>query len=74
MPTECADHAGLNGPFKLMETDKQRIAYVEVQNVSRLHTARKHVRELELKYGIIRAQALSPSASLAFIEQLLGER
>lgn len=74
MPMDCVDHAGLNGPFKLMETDKQRIAYAEVQAISRLFTERKHVRELELKYGIIRAQALSPSASLAFIEKLLGER
>ncbi|MBY8880541.1 helix-turn-helix domain-containing protein [Streptomyces sp. PLK6-54] len=65
MPTACAEHAGMDGPFTLMETDQgQRIAYVEVQRVSRLHTDRKHVRELELKYGIIRAQALSPSASL----------
>lgn len=75
MPTETAEHAGLSGPFTLMETERgQRIGYVEVQDVSRLHTERKHVRALELKYGLIRAQALSPSASLAFIEQLLGER
>lgn len=75
MPTGCDDHAGLSGPFTLMETDAgQRVGYVEVQGVSRLHTERKQVRTLELKYGLIRAQALSPSASLAFIEQLLGER
>lgn len=74
MPMKCDEHAGLGGPFTLMETDRgQRIAYVEVQQVSRLHTDRKRVRELELKYGIIRAQALSPSASLAYVEQLLGE-
>ena len=75
MPTACDDHAGLSGPFKLMEIeDGRRVGYVEVQGVSRLHTERKHVRELDLKYGAIRAQALSPGASLAFIEQLLGER
>jgi transcriptional regulator with XRE-family HTH domain len=75
MPTATGEHAGLSGPFTLMETDRgQRIAYVEVQDVSRLHTERKQVRELELKYGLIRAQALAPNASLAFIEQLLGER
>jgi hypothetical protein len=75
MPTTTGEHAGLSGPFTLMETDRgQRIAYVEVQDVSRLHTERKQVRELELKYGLIRAQALAPKTSLAFIEQLLGER
>ncbi|SEN46570.1 helix-turn-helix domain-containing protein [Actinacidiphila rubida] len=75
MPTNCAEHAGLNGAFSLMETeDGRRVGYVEVQDVSRLHTHRKRVRELDLKYGIIRAQALPPSASLDLIEQLLGER
>ena len=33
----------------------------------------KHLRILELRYGTIRAQALSPEESLAVIEQLLGE-
>ncbi|GAA2297986.1 hypothetical protein GCM10010234_45570 [Streptomyces hawaiiensis] len=33
----------------------------------------KHLRILELRHGTIRAQALSPRESLAFIEQLLGE-
>lgn len=74
MPFEREDHAGLDGPFTLMEvSDEQRIAYVEVQNVSRLTTDRRTVRELESRYGIIRAQALTPRESLAFIEKLLGE-
>lgn len=73
MPTEREDHAGLGGPLTLMETSGQgRIAYVEVQNVSRLHIERKSVRELEGQYGIIRAQALTPRESSAFIEKLLG--
>jgi hypothetical protein len=33
----------------------------------------KDLRILELRYGIIRAQALTPRESLTFIEQLLGE-
>lgn len=74
MPTDRDDHAGLDGPFTLMETgDERRVAYVEVQDVSRLLTERKWVRELEGRYGIIRAQALTPRESLAFIEKLLGE-
>jgi transcriptional regulator with XRE-family HTH domain len=75
MPMDREDNAGVGGPFKLMETEKQeRIAYVEVQGSSRLYTERKPVRELEVRYGIIRAQALSPRDSLTFIEKLLGER
>jgi transcriptional regulator with XRE-family HTH domain len=74
MPTDREDHAGLAGPFTIMETTKQqRVGYLEVQNVSRMHTDRKTVRELEARYGIIRAQALTPRESMAFIEKLLGE-
>lgn len=74
MPTERAEHAGLGGPFTLMEMqDDQRIAYVEVQISSRLYTDRKSVRGMEVAYGIIRAQALTPRESLDFIEKLLGE-
>ena len=58
----------------MMETTGQRrIAYVEVQTVSRLFTEHKHVREMEATYGILRAQALTPRESLAFIEKLRGE-
>ncbi|MFJ8691358.1 helix-turn-helix domain-containing protein [Streptomyces roseolilacinus] len=74
MPLDREDHAGLSGAFTLMETSaSQRVAYVEVQNVSRLHTERKQVRDLEAQYGIIRAQALTPRESMVFIERLLGE-
>ncbi|UAX58221.1 helix-turn-helix transcriptional regulator [Streptomyces sp. A144] len=74
MPTSRADHAGLSGPFTLIETvGQRRIAYAEVASISGLLTERKAVRELEAQYGIIRAQALTPSESLAYIEKLLGE-
>ncbi|WKD32079.1 helix-turn-helix domain-containing protein [Streptomyces xanthophaeus] len=74
MPTDVEEHAGLEGPFTLIETrDGRRIAYVEGYKDSRLHTDRKPVRELEEQYGILRAQALTPRASLIFVEKLLGE-
>ncbi len=75
MPIEREEHAGLEGPFTLIETeDGQRIAYVEAFKDSRLYTERRAVREIEEQYGILRAQALTPRESLAFVEQLLGER
>ncbi|MEV7568638.1 helix-turn-helix domain-containing protein [Streptomyces tanashiensis] len=75
MPLDREENAGLAGPFTLIETtDGRRIAYVEVQNVSRVHTERDRVRVLEVKYGILRAQALTPQESLAYIEKVLGER
>ncbi|WGD39504.1 helix-turn-helix domain-containing protein [Streptomyces cathayae] len=75
LPTERDEHAGLAGPFTLMEVKEgRRIAYVEAQQDSRLYTARKSVREIEEQYGLLRAQALTPRESLAFVEKLLGER
>jgi hypothetical protein len=58
----------------LIETrEGRRIAYVEMHKESRLYTERKLVREFEEQYGILRAQALTPRESLAFVEKLLGE-
>ncbi|QNP66165.1 helix-turn-helix domain-containing protein [Streptomyces genisteinicus] len=74
MPNKREEHAGLSGPFTLIETKEgRRIAYVEAYKHSRLHTDRRTVRELEEQYGLLRAQALTPRESLAFIEKLLGE-
>ncbi|MEV0847188.1 DUF5753 domain-containing protein [Streptomyces sp. NPDC049954] len=74
MPTEVEEHAGLEGPFTLIETrDGRRVAYVEGYKDSRLYTERKSVRELEEQYGILRAQALTPRGTLALIEKLLGD-
>ncbi|WP_326653556.1 MULTISPECIES: helix-turn-helix transcriptional regulator [unclassified Streptomyces] len=75
MPTEREEHAGLAGPFTLIETKEgRRIAYVEAHKDSRLYTERKSVREIEEQYGILRAQALTPRESLILVEKLLGER
>ncbi|MFI6053949.1 Scr1 family TA system antitoxin-like transcriptional regulator [Streptomyces violascens] len=74
MPMAREVHAALEGPFTLIETKEgRRIAYVETYKYSRLHTDRQTVRELEEQYGILRAQALTPSESLTLIEKLLGE-
>ncbi|MFE9683240.1 helix-turn-helix domain-containing protein [Streptomyces sp. NPDC006285] len=74
MPIKREDHAALAGPFTLIDTDKgHRIAYAEVQDDSRLYTDVSYVRTLEARYGILRSQALTPSESSAFIEQLMGE-
>ena len=75
MPLSRPEHAGLAGPFTLMEMkDGRRIGYAEVQGDSRVHTERGKVRELERTYGTLRAQALTPAESLTLIEKLLGER
>lgn len=74
MPLDREENAGLAGPFTLIETgDGRRIAYVEVQSASRLLTERASVRSLENKYSSLRAQALTPHESMAYVETLLGE-
>lgn len=72
MPLSRQEHAGLAGPFNMMEMKEgRRIAYAEVQGDSRVHTERQRVRELERTYGTLRAQAHTPAESRALIEKLL---
>ncbi|WP_420833767.1 DUF5753 domain-containing protein [Streptomyces sudanensis] len=74
MPVSREDHGALGGPFTLIDTPEgRRIAYAEVQGDSRLYSGQSKVRELEARYGILRAQALTPSDSLEYVEKLLGE-
>ncbi|MCM2578715.1 helix-turn-helix domain-containing protein [Streptomyces meridianus] len=74
LPMDCDEHAGMDGPFILL-TPKGRpqVAYLEVQNVSRLITDSEEVRILAARYGSIRGQALSPRESLSLIEKMLGD-
>lgn len=74
LPTDRDEHAGLGGPFSLIETEEgRRMAYVEVDEHSRLFTDRRSVRGFEERYGILRAQGLTPRDSLSFAEKLLGD-
>ncbi|MBT2509921.1 helix-turn-helix domain-containing protein [Streptomyces sp. ISL-98] len=74
MPLDREDNAGVDGAFTVIApTDGEEVAYMEVQGQSTLVTERTHVRAFAARYGIIRAQALTPRESLAFIEKLLGE-
>ncbi|MGW7515039.1 helix-turn-helix domain-containing protein [Streptomyces sp. NPDC054796] len=74
MPTDREDHAGLDGAFSLLSPKGgEQVAYIEGQGRSSTVTAREEVRAIAARYGIIRAQALTPRESLAFIERLLGE-
>ncbi|MFF3731882.1 helix-turn-helix domain-containing protein [Streptomyces sp. NPDC002476] len=74
MPTDREDHAGMGGQFQLLKFgDGAALAHWEGQLFNRLVSDPKQVRIIELRYGIIRAQALTPRESLAFIEKVLGE-
>ncbi|MFJ9788391.1 helix-turn-helix domain-containing protein [Streptomyces globosus] len=74
MPTGCEDHAGMGGDIQVLKlADGSAVAYCESQVASRLITDAKNIQVLELRYGIIRSQALSPRESRVFIEKALGE-
>lgn len=75
MPTDREDHAGLGGPFILLTPKgRQQVAYTEIYGHPRLITDHDEVRVFADRYGIIRAQALTPRESLSLIEKMLGER
>ncbi|MBI0376692.1 helix-turn-helix domain-containing protein [Streptomyces albiflaviniger] len=74
MPTNREDHAGMGGESGLLKLkDGTTVGYSEAPLTSRVISNPKEVQILELRYGIIRAQALTPRESLAFIEKLRGE-
>ncbi|MER6322788.1 helix-turn-helix domain-containing protein [Streptomyces coelicoflavus] len=74
MRTGCDTHSGLDGRIELLKfPDGTAVGRSDGAFNNRPITEPKHLRILELRYGTIRAQALSPGESLAFIEQLLGE-
>ncbi|GAA0621163.1 helix-turn-helix transcriptional regulator [Streptomyces crystallinus] len=74
MPTDREDHAGLGGPFILLTPKgKQQAAYTEIYGHPRLITDHNEVRVFADRYGIIRAQALTPRESLSLIEKMLGD-
>lgn len=68
------DNSGLGGSFRLVRLkDGTSVGHVEVQEISRVISDPKHVQVLDMRYGIIRAQALTPRESMALIEKVLGE-
>ncbi|MFF9816990.1 helix-turn-helix domain-containing protein [Streptomyces sp. NPDC014006] len=74
MPTNTEAHPGLDGKIELLKfPDGTAVGRSDGAFNGRPITDPKQLRILELRYGTIRAQALSPRESLAFIEQLLGE-
>lgn len=72
MPALSVDNSGADGPFTLMTSQGgDAVAYVESQGNGRVITDREPVRGMAIRYGILRAQALSPADSLRHIEKLL---
>ncbi|MET9371971.1 helix-turn-helix domain-containing protein [Streptomyces griseoflavus] len=74
MPTDTEPHPGLDGRIELLKfPDGTAVGRSDGKFNGRPVSDPKQLRILELRYGTIRAQALPPRESLAFIEELLGE-
>ena len=74
MPFGRETHAGLDGPFVLLETtDHEHLAYMETQRGSVLVSEPNEVSVLGQKYAMLRTQALNPEDSRSLLDRLLGE-
>ncbi|MFF0159190.1 helix-turn-helix domain-containing protein [Streptomyces sp. NPDC005263] len=74
MPMNCEIHSGLDGRIEVLKfPDGTAVGRSDGAFNGRATSDPKQLRILELRYGTIRAQALSPRESLALIEQVLGE-
>ncbi|MFE1507498.1 helix-turn-helix domain-containing protein [Streptomyces sp. NPDC058726] len=74
MPTDCEDHFGTGGLIEVLKfPDGTAVGRTEGAFSGRPVSEPKQLRILELRYGMIRAQALTPRESRALIEQMLGE-
>ncbi|MFI9584996.1 helix-turn-helix domain-containing protein [Streptomyces sp. NPDC052236] len=74
MPLNCETHPGLDGGIEVLKfEDGTAVGRSGGAFNGRPVSDPKQLRILELRYGMIRAQALTPRESLAFIEKVLGE-
>ncbi|CAM5539353.1 transcriptional regulator [Streptomyces avidinii] len=75
MPLDRDEHPSLDSAFTLLRPKgRNEVAYTESYGHANLITDPEQVRVYSERYGIIRAQALTPHESLALIEKTLGER
>ncbi|BFO14207.1 helix-turn-helix transcriptional regulator [Streptomyces sp. KM77-8] len=74
LPLDREENSGTDGSFRLLKLrDGATVAFSEAPLSSRVMTDPKDTTVLDIRYGVLRAQALSPQDSLAFIEKVLGE-
>ena len=75
MPTDnSGPHPGISGPITLVESVEHRnLVYVEYQGGGILISEAEDVSVLVQRFGMIRAKALTPDASLRFLEGLAEE-
>lgn len=74
MPLRQENHAGVDGPMYLLETEENRwLGYFEGQRGSLLISDSKEVSIMLQRYAALRSQALTPVDSKRLLERLRGE-
>ncbi|MGA5410107.1 helix-turn-helix domain-containing protein [Streptomyces lavendulocolor] len=74
LPLRREENSGLDGSFRLLKLrDGAAVGLSEAPLTSRVFSGPKETTALDMRYGIIRAQALTPRESLDLIEKLRGE-
>ncbi|MFF6867441.1 helix-turn-helix domain-containing protein [Streptomyces sp. NPDC090109] len=75
MPESPKTHAGLNGPFILLETEgrKGQLVYVEGQGGRYFLSEQPDVGDTFARYSTLRAQAFTPEETAQIIEQVARE-
>lgn len=74
LPLSREENAGVDGSFRLLRLKEgATVGLNEIQLISSLIAEPEAAQILDIRYGAIRAQALTPRESLAFIEEVLGE-
>jgi hypothetical protein len=74
LPLGRTSHAGLDGPFVLLETpEHDHLAYAETQRGSQLIHDPDDLSILRHKYAMLRTQALNHEETAGLLDQLLGE-
>ncbi|MCL6302545.1 helix-turn-helix domain-containing protein [Streptomyces kronopolitis] len=74
LPLEREVNPGLSGSFSLLRLQGgDTVAHAEIQHLSRVISEPLQVQMLDMRYGSIRAEALTPRESLAFIEKVREE-
>ncbi|WP_406184115.1 Scr1 family TA system antitoxin-like transcriptional regulator [Streptomyces sp. NBC_01006] len=75
LPLGLTGHAGLGGPFILLETpEHQHLFYAETQRGSVFRQDPEDVSILTRKYAMLRSQALNFQETKALLDRLSGER
>lgn len=73
MPLTSPHHAGLGGPFRVLETTEHEWAgYSEGQQLGRVLSDPKDISVLHQRYGKLRIQALNPADSVGLLTRRRG--